>query len=61
MSDIHPKYGVPKEDISCPCCGKVYRGKVCANCEECRKCCTCDSPDLVSATAMILSIIAPDA
>lgn len=41
MSDIHPKYGVPKEDLCCPGCGKPYRGRVCLNCEECSKCCQC--------------------
>jgi hypothetical protein len=38
------KYGVPDEEISCPCCGKLYTSKVqvCVNCEECETCCGCD-------------------
>lgn len=50
--DIHPTYGVPKEDISCPGCGRVYVGKVCLRCEECKKCCACTDPALMDAKAV---------
>ena len=46
---IHPKFGCPKEYITCPGCGKVYNGNVCLNCEECGKCCQCKDKNLVNA------------
>jgi len=44
--NIVDKFGLPKEMVSCPSCGKVYGAhnrKVCINCEECSKCCQCGS------------------
>jgi hypothetical protein len=40
---IDKKYGMPVEEISCPCCGRKYghhKTKVDINSEECSKCAT---------------------
>lgn len=34
------------DDISCPGCGKRYKGKICKECQECKKCCRCEKPVL---------------
>lgn len=40
--EIHPEYGVPKEDISCPGCGRLYTtARGCLACDECIRCCAC--------------------
>lgn len=49
MSEIHKTYLCPVEYISCPGCGKIYRGKVCVTCEECKTCCSCEKPILLPA------------
>jgi hypothetical protein len=39
---IVEKWGLPKEEVSCPSCGRIYgyrRTKVCVECEECEPCC----------------------
>lgn len=36
--------GLPREEVSCPACGKIYgysETSVCKGCEECSKCCRC--------------------
>lgn len=59
MSDpynIHPTWGVPKEDVSCPGCGHVYghhRTTVCSECEECSSCCQCEAPNHIPAKVAI--------
>lgn len=61
--DIDDEFGVPKEEISCPACGKTYKQArtVCRSCEECKKCCqergVCDSPDHVPAREFIEEIL----
>lgn len=43
MYDIG-SYGVPRNFTACPGCGKQFghhKTKVCMNCEQCSKCCTC--------------------
>ena len=60
MYDIDKKYGVPKEEISCPGCGRRYghhKTKVCRNCEECSSCCRCGAQDLVDADIFIKQIL----
>lgn len=40
--NIHPKWGVPNEDVSCTGCGQLYgtkNRKVCRVCYECSHCC----------------------
>lgn len=42
--EIVEKWGLPRKDVSCPYCGRVYghhNTKVCMTCEECSKCCRC--------------------
>ena len=44
------KHGLPRDMTSCPACGRLYghhRTKVCANCEECSKCCSCGEQRLL--------------
>ena len=56
MYDIDKKYRIPKKEISCPSCGKVYgyrNTKVCEKCEECNNCCRCDKPLLKLANKFI--------
>jgi len=39
---IHPRWGVPYEEVSCPGCGKEYgylKLRVCTECQECERCC----------------------
>lgn len=52
MTEVHPRYLVPREDISCPGCGVLYRGSVCIDCEECKQCCSCEKPKFVTAKAV---------
>jgi hypothetical protein len=51
--DVHPTYGVPNKMLSCPGCGRVYVGKVCLRCEECKNCCEkggrCERPHYIPA------------
>lgn len=54
--DIVEEYGMPRKDISCPGCGRVYGAynrRVCINCEECSKCCNCGDSGFVSASQFI--------
>jgi hypothetical protein len=55
--EIDDVYGVPTSHISCPGCGKRYKGKVCEECEECSKCCSCEKPKLIPAAEMIEKIL----
>jgi hypothetical protein len=44
------KYGPPRDMIACPACGRQYghhNTRVCANCEECSKCCICTERKLL--------------
>ncbi len=56
------KWGLPKDEVSCPSCGKIYghhRTKVCSQCEECEPCCKarpinqCDGSGLVTADQFV--------
>jgi hypothetical protein len=54
---IDEQYGLPKEMLACPGCGKVYGAwgrRACEACEECEKCCTCpvNKQRLVSGAEM---------
>ena len=54
--DIVDKYGLPREEISCPACGNIYgryNRKVCVNCQECSKCCSCKKPKMIDADTFI--------
>lgn len=54
--DIIKKYGLPRELISYPSCGKLYghhRTKVCKFCGECSKCCICKDKRLIIADEFI--------
>ena len=57
--DIDSHTGLPKEYVSCPGCGKLYRTfkKVCISCEECVKCCSCKTPHLIASHKAIEAII----
>ena len=42
IENVSKRYGIPKEEISCPDCGRVYGHHntfVCHECERCSKCC----------------------
>lgn len=54
--DIVEKFGLPRKDVSCPSCGRVYgayKRRVCTNCHECSKCCNCDHSGFVSAIQFV--------
>lgn len=45
---VIPRWGLPREHVSCPGCGLVYgsrNGTVCGHCEECNECCSCAPQD----------------
>lgn len=53
-------HGWEKEDyenhFKCPSCSLKYghhKTNVCYNCEECSKCCICDSIEIITAKEMI--------
>jgi len=54
------KYGVPKKYTACPGCGRQYghhNTKICIECQECSKCCFCESPELKSLEDEIQNIL----
>lgn len=56
--DVDDEFGLPKEYISCPGCGRTYMTarSVCRTCQECKRCCKnnpCEKPDYISARQMI--------
>jgi hypothetical protein len=55
--DIIEKFGLPRKEVSCPSCGRVYgayKRKVCINCQECSKCCECGKSGFVSAEQFVI-------
>ena len=60
--EIHPVWGRPIEDVSCPGCGKVYGHDgttVCTQCEECSSCCKerrCPTPTTITADEFVESL-----
>lgn len=63
MYNIHPKYGVPREEISCPDCGQIYghhNTKVDVESELCGPCAKKDGIDpsnFVSADDFISNLL----
>jgi hypothetical protein len=42
MSNVAERFGVPKKEVSCMSCGKIYghhRTEVCIHCVTCTTCC----------------------
>lgn len=60
--DIYEKYGLPRDYVSCPSCGKIYghhNTKSCSVCSECSKCCDCRNPEMVKAEELIDILYGP--
>lgn len=54
------KWGVPRENTTCPGCNHqygTYKRKVCLNCQECSKCCQCNKKEHVDASIAVPIIL----